>query len=173
MIPGDGGGEGLVLNTRKVPGLYVPSIRPGKWHATSASKDAPRAFRTGRRTLGANARKARRSISTTPSRMLQVQAERDLKPGFSSDRIRTGKENSRTLFLSRRPRTKSKPSRRRRRIWNPSGQWIGSFAGMSGLERQKLPFGRSSRPSWAASRRRSWLQQPCWRSSTIRPSANA
>ena len=84
MIPGDGGGEGLVLEYAKGARLYVPLDQA--WQVAryvGIGKTRPELSELGDGRWVRTREKARRSILDYASRMLQLQAERDLKPGFS------------------------------------------------------------------------------------------
>jgi transcription-repair coupling factor (superfamily II helicase) len=84
MIPGDGGGEGLVLEYAEGARLYVPLDQA--WQVAryvGIGKTHPELSELGDGRWARTREKARRSILDYASRMLQVQAERDLKPGFS------------------------------------------------------------------------------------------
>jgi transcription-repair coupling factor (superfamily II helicase) len=84
MIPGDGGGEGLALEYAEGARLYVPLDQA--WQVAryvGIGKTHPELSELGDGRWARTRERARRSILDYASRMLQVQAERDLKPGFS------------------------------------------------------------------------------------------
>ncbi len=83
-MPGDSGGEGLVLEYAKGARLYVPLDQA--WQVAryvGVGKTHPELSELGDGRWARTRERARQSILDYASRMLQVQAERDLKPGFS------------------------------------------------------------------------------------------
>ena len=84
IIPGDGGGEALALEYAEGARLYVPLDQA--WQVAryvGIGKAHPELSDLGDGRWARTREKARRAILDYASRMLQVQAERDLKPGFS------------------------------------------------------------------------------------------
>ena len=139
MIPGDGGGEGLALEYAEGARLYVPLDQA--WQVAryvGIGKTHPELSELGDGRWARTREKARRSILDYASRMLQVQAERDLKPGFSFGSGHTLAKGIRGCLSFRGDPGPNQSDRGYERgHGDPSDRWIGLFAEMSDSERQK------------------------------------